>query len=59
MWPEMKYEIEESGLEFMQGWTKNESTIFDLRPENLYKKHTQHIEYQSFNHKDKLWGDKK
>ena len=39
-WPEIKYELEASGMTFFTQWPVVEPTIFDLRPQNLYLKHT-------------------
>ena len=45
-------------MTFFTQWPLVEPTIFDLRPQNLYLKHTKQIPFQSFNTEDKLWGGK-
>ena len=58
IFPEIQNDIEESGLSIAKvGWPTTRSTIFDLRSNNLFLKHTRNIAYETFNSKENLWGD--
>jgi hypothetical protein len=58
IFPDIENDITESGLRFAKtGWPEIRSTIFDLRSNNLFMKHTKNIAYETFNRLENLWGD--